>query len=259
MPEEPRSRVLITGAAAGIGLAIARRLARDGLALALNDKNSPALEAIAGELSDAGVEATALPGDISDAAVIDRLALDAGPVDGLVNCAGIYPVTSVMDLSADEWDRVLGINLRTPFLLSRAVARGMIAAGRGGSIVNISSTASVLARPGIAHYGASKAGLNQLTRVLAVELAPHAIRVNAILPGVIETETVAAALTTPAARQEMAAKQARIPLGRLGTPEEIAEVAAFLLSPAASYSTGSLVTADGGFSLGMAKYGEQAE
>ncbi len=163
-------------------------------------------------------------------------------------------MTPLLDLTAAEWDRVLALNLRAPFLLTQAVARHMIAAGRGGAVVNISSTASVLARPGIAHYGASKAGLNQLTRVLAVELAPHGIRVNAILPGVIETATVTAALTTPEARTEMAAKQQRIPMGRLGTAREIAAMAAFLLSPASSYSTGGLFTADGGFSLGMARY-----
>lgn len=247
-------RILVTGAASGIGLAIVKRLGRDNAELILADKDADGLEAAARQLAATGVAVMALPCDLCDAAAIERLAEDAGPLDGLVNCAGVYPVTPLMDLSASEWDRVMNINLRAPFLLTRAVARGLISAGNGGSIVNISSTASVLARPGIAHYGASKAGLNQLTRVLAVELAPHGIRVNAILPGVIDTETVAAALTTPAARDEMATKKARIPMGRLGTPEEIAEMAAFLLSPAASYSTGSLCTADGGFSLGIAKY-----
>ena len=254
MSEAVRSRILVTGAATGIGLAIACRLGQGNAELILSDKDAVGLETAARALTATGVTVTALPGDLCDAAVIERIARDAGPLDGLVNCAGVYPVTPVLDLSADEWDRVLNLNLRAPFLLTRAVARGMIAAGKGGAIVNISSTASVLARPGIAHYGASKAGLNQLTRVLAVELASHGIRVTAILPGVIETATVAAALTTPAARDEMAAKQSRIPMRRLGTPEEIAEFAAFLLSPAASYSTGSLCTADGGFSLGIAKY-----
>lgn len=254
MPNRKKGRILITGAAAGIGLAIAHRFARDGAELVLSDKDTAALERVAHALTATGCTLTALPGDLCDAEFIERLARDAGPLDGLVNCAGIYPVTPVLDLSADEWDRVLTINLRAPFLLIKAVAQRMIAAGNGGSIVNISSTASVLARPGIAHYAASKAGLNQLTRVLVVELGPHGIRVNAILPGVIETATVAAQLTTTAARDEMAAKVSRIPMGRLGTPEKIAEMAAFLLSPAASYATGSLCTADGGFSLGIAKY-----
>ena len=254
MADTIRPRILITGAAAGIGLAIAHRLGRDNVELILSDKDAAGLQTVAHALTGAGVTVTALPGDLCEAAVIERVARDAGPLDGLVNCAGVYPVTSLFELSADEWDRVMNINLRTPFLLTRAIAQGMIAAGIAGSIVNISSTASVLARPGIAHYGASKAGLNQLTRVLAVELAPHGSRVHALLPGVIKTATVAAQLTPRAARDEMAAKQSRIPMGRLGTPEEIAKMAAFLLSPEASYSTGSLCTADGGFSLGIAKY-----
>ena len=163
-------------------------------------------------------------------------------------------MTPVLDLSVEEWDQVLGLNLRAPFLLSRGFARRLIAAKRSGAIVNISSTASVLARPGIAHYGSSKAALNQFTRVLAVELAPHGIRVNAVLPGVIETETVKAALSTPEAKAEMNTKLSRIPMGRLGSPEEVAQLATFLLSAEASYSTGGLFTADGGFSLGIARY-----
>jgi NAD(P)-dependent dehydrogenase (short-subunit alcohol dehydrogenase family) len=254
MPEPGSKRILITGAAAGIGLAIAHRLASDGAALVLADRDESGLARICEEISARGTAVTGLPGDLADTGTIDAVAEAAGVLDGLVNCAGIYPVTPVLELSADEWDRVLTLNLRTPFLLTRAVAKRMISAGRGGSIVNISSTASVLARPGIAHYGASKAGLNQLTRVFAVELAPHGIRVNAVLPGVIETETVKASQTTAAAVAEMAAKRARIPMGRLGTPAEIAEMAAFLLSPAASYATGALISADGGFSLGIASY-----
>ena len=116
-----------------------------------------------------------------------------------------------------------------------------------GSVLNVSSTASTLARPGIAHYGASKAGLNQLTRVAAVELAPHAIRVNAILPGVIATERVQRALRAPESRAEGEAKLARIPLGRFGSPDELVGLSLFLLSDAASYCTGGLYTVDGGF------------
>ena len=245
------TRALITGAAAGIGLAVARHLARAGATLVLADKDARGLEAAREAL---GGQHIAIAADLTAAAEIARVAEAAGAIDGLVNCAGIYPVTPLLELDAAEWDRVLGINLRTPFLLTQAVARRAIAEKRGCSIVNISSTASVLARPGIAHYGASKAALNQLTRVLAVELAPHGIRVNAVLPGVIATETVKASLSTPAAIAEMNAKEARIPMGRLGQPEEIAELVAYLLSPASSYSTGGLFTADGGFSLGIARY-----
>ena len=248
------ARVLVTGAAAGIGLAISRKLRNLGTTVVMCDKDVPALDAAVRGLSDNGQDAIAVPGDVTDTATITRVAEAAGSLDGLVNCAGIYPVTSLLNVSADEWDHVLSLNLRTPFLLTQAVARRIIAEKRSGSIVNISSTASLLARPGISHYGASKAGLNQLTRNMAVELASYGIRVNAILPGVIETETVKAALTTPHAIAEMAAKKARIPMGRLGAPEEVAELVAFLLSPTSSYSTGGLFTADGGFSLGIARY-----
>lgn len=254
MPDLSSRRILVTGAAAGIGLATCRRLVSAGATVILCDKDAEGLERTSAGLGDPAGKPPAICADLALAGEIERVAGEAGTLDGLVNCAGIYPVTPALDLTAEEWDRVLTLNLRTPFLLTTAVARRMIAAGRRGSIVNISSTASILARPGIAHYGASKAGLNQLTRILAVELAPHRIRVNAVLPGVIATETVTRTLADPAARIEMQAKEARIPLGRLGEPEEVAELVAFLLSDAASYSTGGLFTADGGFSLGISRY-----
>ena len=250
-------RVLVTGAAGGLGRAIAESLAAEGVRLVLTDVAAEGLEAARRSLAGEGVAVEAHAADLLSAEAIKTLverAAATGPLDGLVNCAGIYPVTPLLDLGVEEWDRVIGLNLRAPFLLSQAVARIMAAAGRGGAIVNVSSTASVLARPGIAHYGASKAALNQLTRVLAVELAPLGIRVNAVLPGVIATERVMAGQDTPAAEAEMAAKVARIPLGRLGAPTEVVPLVGFLLSDAASYCTGSLFTVDGGFSLGMARY-----
>jgi NAD(P)-dependent dehydrogenase (short-subunit alcohol dehydrogenase family) len=247
-------RILVTGAAGGIGLATSRRLLAAGATVLMCDRHAGRLEAARAGLCEAGGIVETIVADLTDAGAIEHIAAEAGVTDGLVNCAGIYPNTPALDLTVAEWDSVMSLNLRAPFLLTMALAKRMIAAGRGGSIVNISSTASVLARPGIAHYGASKAGLNQLTRVLAVELAPHGIRVNAVLPGVIATETVTQSLAEAAARAEMRAKEARIPLRRLGTPEEIAELTAFLLSDAASYSTGSLFTADGGYSLGIVSY-----
>lgn len=254
MPDLSSRRILVTGAATGIGLATSQRLISAGASVVMCDKDADGLRAAAAVLGGSASNPDIIAADLTDAAAIDRVASEAGVLHGLVNCAGIYPVRPVLELTAEEWDRVLALNLRTPFLLTTAVARSMIAAGGTGSIVNISSTASVLARPGIAHYAASKAGLNQLTRVLAVELAPHRIRVNAVLPGVIATETVKRSLADPAVRAEMQAKEARIPMCRLGNSEEIAELVAFLLSDASSYSTGGLFTADGGFSLGISRY-----
>ncbi|MCG8693536.1 MAG: SDR family oxidoreductase [Minwuiales bacterium] len=230
--------ILVTGAASGIGREIAAALTDRGANVLASDRTDT---------------------DLRVPEQIDALATTAfdrfGKLDGLVNCAGIYPVTPFLDMSVEEWDAVLETNLRAPFLLTQAVARRMVEAGTGGSIVNISSTASTLARPGVAHYGASKAGLNQLTRVLAVELAPHDIRVNAVLPGVIGTERVLDAMADPAVRQENDAKLARIPLGRLGEPRELIPLTLFLLSADSSYCTGGLYTVDGGFTLGMPGYG----
>jgi NAD(P)-dependent dehydrogenase (short-subunit alcohol dehydrogenase family) len=247
--------VIVTGAASGIGRAIAGELSRRGTPVVLCDVDVPGLAHARGEI---GAGAFAVRADVTDPAEVERMAEEArrvaGPIAGLVNCAGVYPVTPLLELTPGEWDRVLAINLRGPFLVTQAVARHMIADGVRGSVVNVSSTASRLARPGIAHYGASKAGLNQLTAVAAIELAPHGIRVNAILPGLIGTDRVQSSLTTEAARAEHAAKLARIPLGRAGEPGEVASLALFLLSPESSYCTGALFTADGGFTLGIPRY-----
>jgi NAD(P)-dependent dehydrogenase (short-subunit alcohol dehydrogenase family) len=247
-------RILVTGAGGGLGRAISERLLSEGAAVVATDHDGSALRKTGFDLTGRG-EMTLIVADLLNDAAIETLVDDAsldGAIDGLVNCAGLYPNTPVMDLSAAEWDSVLGLNLRAPFLLIKALIPAL--RERGGVIVNISSTASVLARPGIAHYGASKAALSQLTRVLAVELASFKIRVNAVLPGVIATERVMVMNDTPAAAAEMKAKIARIPLGRLGAPEEVAPLVAYLLSDEASYVTGALMTVDGGFSLGIATY-----
>jgi NAD(P)-dependent dehydrogenase (short-subunit alcohol dehydrogenase family) len=246
-------RILVTGAAGGLGGAIVARLIKEGAAIVASDRDAEALGAMRDAAGAAPV--TTIVADLMSESAIEALAGAAtagGAIDGLVNCAGIYPVTPVEGLAASEWDEVLGLNVRAPFLLTKALVATMRA--RGGAVVNISSTASVLARPGIAHYGASKAALSQLTRVLAVELAPHRIRVNAVLPGVIATDRVLAAVAGPAAEAEMKAKMARIPLGRLGQAQEVAPLVAYLLSDEASYVTGALMTVDGGFSLGIASY-----
>jgi len=247
--------VLVTGAASGIGRALAAALAGRGTPVVLCDRDAAGVEAAARAVAPPGGRAWALAADVTRpddiARLVERARRDAGPLGGLVNCAGIYPNTPFLDLTAEEWDEVLAVNLRGPFLVTQAVARRMIADGGGGSIVNVSSTASRLARPGIAHYGASKAGLNQLTAVTAVELAPHGIRVNAVLPGVVGTERVHASAATGEGRVEHEAKLARIPLARLAEPAEVVSVILFLLGPEAAYCTGALFTVDGGFTLGI--------
>ena len=191
------------------------------------------------------------PADLSTA-VTD--ALEAVPeIDGLVNCAGIYPVTPLLEMSVSEWNDVLNVNLRAPFLMVQELAQHWKAKGTSGVVVNVASTAAVLARPGIAHYAASKAGLVQMTKVMAVELAPLGIRVNTIAPGLIATEKVLAH-AADAGATEHKTKLTRIPAAREGTPEEVAQAIRWLLSEDASYATGSVLTLDGGFTLGIAAY-----
>ncbi|NKB58110.1 MAG: SDR family oxidoreductase [Alphaproteobacteria bacterium] len=246
--------ILISGAAAGIGRAIADRLADAGAKLALLGRDA---EGVSQAAESIGPAASAFVGDLSDGAAIDALVGSAweavGPITGLVNCAGIFPNTPMLDVAVEEWTRVLDTNLRAPFLVAQAVARRMIANEIQGAIVNISSSAAILARPGIPHYGASKAGVEQLTRNMAIELAPHGIRVNAVAPGLIATDRVMAK-AAGAGKTEHAAKTARIPLRREGRPDEIAGLVLVMLSPLASYCTGSVLLADGGFTLGIPSY-----
>lgn len=246
-------RIAITGAAAGIGRGLANALLARGAAVAMIDRD-PAVRDLA---SGASGRATAVVADLSAPGASERAIGEAwdglGGLDALANVAGIYPVTPALDTGEEEWDRVLDLNLKAPFFCSRALAARLIRDGRGGRIVNLGSTAGTLCRPGIGHYAASKAGLNQITRVLALEWAPHGILVNAVVPGVIETERVLAYNVSPDGRDEAAAKLSRVPLGRFGTPAEVVEVCLFLLG-GADYCTGSLFTVDGGYSLGLPRY-----
>jgi NAD(P)-dependent dehydrogenase (short-subunit alcohol dehydrogenase family) len=161
----------------------------------------------------------------------------------LVNNAGIFKAAEFLDVTEDDFDAVLRVNLKGSFLVGQAVAREMTRTG-GGSIVNMSSVNGVLAIPNIASYNVSKGGINQLTRVMALSLAEHGIRVNAVAPGTIATELAAkAVLTSDAAKAKI---MSRTPMKRLGEPHEIADVVAFLASDAASYMTGEIVVVDGG-------------
>ena len=166
-----------------------------------------------------------------------------GRIDVMVNNAGIAPVMDFLDVSPDTFDRVMGVNLKGAFLGTQAAARAMIARGEGGVIINMSSINSGLANPNVATYAISKGGMNQVTSTAAVAFAPHGIRVCGVGPGTIATEIIKGAFTE---RAGMNAILARTPLGRLGEPEEVAGVVAFLASDDASYITGETIYPDGG-------------
>jgi len=238
---------LVTGAQQGIGRAIAVALARDGADVGVNFlDDAKAAEGVAGEIRGLGRRAVTVQGDVSRAASVESMvktAVDAlGPPDVLVNNAGVFPRAAFLELSEREWDHVLGINLKGSFLCAQAVARALVAAGRPGVIVNISSSA-VRGDPRGVHYSSSKAGVVGLTRAMALALAPHRIRVNAIAPGLTDTAQPRYGNT-----EEQIAERAReIPLGRIAQPEEIAKVAVFLASAESGWVTGELIHVNGGF------------
>lgn len=240
--------VLITGSASGIGRATAQLLLEQDVAVVgIDRETSP----------DLGPDFLSINADLSDpdqiSAAIEQ-AIDARPdLDGLVNCAGIFPVTPMLEMKAAEWDDVQAVNLRAPFLMTQALARHWQRCQNHGKVVNVASTAAFLARPGVTHYAASKAGLIQLTKAMAIELAPLGILVNAVAPGLIATEKVKTH-AAGAGAAEHAAKLARIPAAREGQPQEVARAIRWLLSGEASYATGSVLTLDGGFTLGIPGY-----
>jgi NAD(P)-dependent dehydrogenase (short-subunit alcohol dehydrogenase family) len=238
---------LVTGAQQGIGRAIAVALARDGADVGVNFlDDASAAEGVAGEIRGLGRRAVTVQGDVSRAASVESMVktvVDAlGPPDVLVNNAGVFPRAVFLELSEREWDHVLGTNLKGSFLCAQAVARALVVAGRPGAIVNISSSA-VRGDPRGVHYSSSKAGVVGLTRAMALALAPHHIRVNAIAPGLTDTAQPRYGNT-----EEQIAERAReIPLGRIAQPEEIAKVAVFLASAESGWVTGELIHVNGGF------------
>lgn len=241
---------LVTGARRGMGKAHALTLAKQGARVAVTDINLNDCQKVADEIKAAGGDAVAYKLDVSNAAEVDavvsQVAKQYGRLDILVNNAGIYDPKPALELTEDDWEKTIQINLKGQFLCAQRAAREM-AKNKWGRIINIASVASGQVGVGIAggaHYTASKGGIIGLTETLAVEWAPLGITVNAIGPGAIDTPMVAGAGFTPEA---LAGLLARVPLKRMGRPEEISALVVFLASEEASYVTGATCFADGGW------------
>ena len=238
---------VITGAAAGIGLACARRFAAEGAKVVLADVDVARGEEAAEEIQATGADALFVACDVGDKAQVDGLIEAAVAAFGRLDCAlanaGIVHAGDFLDLAEEDFDRVIRVNLKGVFLTGQAAARRMVADGHGGTIINMSSVNAVMAIPSITPYVVAKGGVNQLTKVMALALADKGIRVNAIGPGSIATELAESVLRDPEKRR---GALCRTPMGRFGEPDEVARVAAFLASEDSSYITGQTIYPDGG-------------
>jgi meso-butanediol dehydrogenase / (S,S)-butanediol dehydrogenase / diacetyl reductase len=260
MTQRFKDRVfIITGAGGGIGGSIARRLAAEGAALVLSDLNRGALDLLASEISAVGSRPESLALDAADPNLGRRLgemALEKfGRIDGFVPMAGIVKFKPVVEFDPAQWDAVMNINLRGVFFGIQSIGRMMIEGGFSGSIVTASSTSGEGPRPDCADYAASKAGVNHITRTFALQFAPQGIRVNAISPGVIDTpmwrevDRGRGAILGLKPGELLAKMKSEIPMGRIGSPDDVASLVAFLLSDESTYVTGQIITIDGGYRL----------
>jgi len=239
---------LVTGGGQGIGRALSLALAEGGADVAVADIDMPAAEAAVAEVIACGRRGLAVEADVTSKPAVEAMVQTTvetlGRLDILVNNAGIFPIAPVATMTEEVWDRVMAINLKGVFLCSQAVLAPMRRAG-GGRIINLASVSGLVGAVGMAHYAASKAGVIGFTKSLAREVTTMGITVNAIAPGIIETETTRQTFPEGA----LQAYQAQVPLRRLGRPEDLTGMVVFLASPAAAYITGQVYAVDGGYTM----------
>jgi NAD(P)-dependent dehydrogenase (short-subunit alcohol dehydrogenase family) len=241
---------IVTGGGSGIGRAIALAFGREGAGVAVLGRRQEALDAVVQELTQSGAKGRAIPCDVTRSAdtqrAMEKLERALGRVDVLVNNAGVLSVSTVENVSEEEWDRVMETNLKGPFLMARAVLPALRRAG-GGSILNIGSVLGLVAMKDRAAYCASKGGVTLLTKAMALDHAHENIRVNCICPAIVETELVKGLFSeSEAGRQAREVRIDTLPLGRFGQPNDVAELAVFLASDEASWITGTAIPVDGG-------------
>jgi len=236
---------IVTGAAQGIGRAIARGFAREGASVVIADVNQESARTVKNEIEAGGGKALAIRTDVSDESSVQAMAKESlaefGRVDILVNNAGIFPTSSVEEMSEEDWDRVIGTNLVGAFLCAKAVVPKFLEQG-SGRIISLTSGRAFQGAKNGAHYAASKAGIISFSKSLALELAPHGSTVNVICPGITDTAQPRGHQT----EEEMYAQGQRIPLGRIGQPEDLVGPAVFLASGAAAFVTGQTILVNGG-------------
>lgn len=238
---------LVTGGARGIGLACAASLGKAGAQVVIADVDGPALDQARSQLTGDGITASSIKCDVGDKLQVDSMVEHAvstfGGLDIVVANAGIVKAAEFLEMSEEDFDAVIRVNLKGVFLTGQAAGRQMVKQKRGGAIINMSSVNGITAIPSIAGYNASKGGVNNLTRCMALSLAPHGIRVNAVGPGSIMTDVLKSVAGDAEAMHKVLS---RTPMGRVGEPSEVGEVVAFLASDASSYMTGQTLYVDGG-------------